>query len=159
MNTLLAITIFFSGPIGSTFEACYRSDGKPQVCASPNAEAGSSDGRLLYLSHKFMGMAPGTSYQFTYKVNGVESYPMQYTTDILEGPPEPEPECLECPPAEVCPVVTCPVPSPCPECAPWELTYHPNGQPYRDHWMACNLSNFQLWDALVKCRATTKENK
>ena len=32
------------------------------------------------------------------------------------------------------------------------LATHPNGQLYKDHWGACALNNYQLWEALRECR-------
>lgn len=132
MNLILAITIFFSGGISSTFQACYRESGQPQVCEAPNATAGSSDGFRVYLSHTFKGLKGGKIYQFTYKENGIESYPMSYETQI-------DTECPDVAPVE------CPVVDP-------TLTYHPNGQSYKDHWDACRANVCELWSVYVGSR-------
>lgn len=149
MNTFLSVTFtfFFSYPLGHSALPCYREASLPQVCEQFTAEdgAGSFDGGLLHVQHKFRGLKPGVPYVFFYLDNGVEmgKSPARFDVDS------------ECPQAECPAPVACPSPVSCRDYPADEDIWNqadPAKQLWRRHWEACALNNYQLWQAYSTCK-------
>jgi hypothetical protein len=118
------VLVHWSVMLGAQHEVCYQRAGEPQVCISDNS------GRVQF------SLAEDTLYSFSYRTNGIESPPLSFRTEKVKVP------------------LPAPCPSPGPSLPPIEIPncYHPNGQPYRDHWTACKDTLVQTQGLVARLR-------
>lgn len=131
---MIEIIMFWAYVQGAQYKACVMEQNAVTQKQCFDVAPGASE-------YHFPNLKPFTDYVFTYIENGKESYPLLYRTgerDCRDGSaPCPEcPQATPCPPPVICPPPAVPCP-PCPQCPDPALVYHPNGQPYKDHWLAC----------------------
>ncbi len=73
------IILFWAVLSGSVYQACIREGSQAQVCSPANGTG----------YHKFSNLKYETSYTFSYKVDGIESEPVGYTTPVKKKPTAP----------------------------------------------------------------------